>query len=147
MNKNILEQYESAKKEIRELSKRIAELEKFLEKINDGKNLNSIVKGGAGGDRIFYINGYSEESADDLEYLIRKDMRLLNARKASANELVTEVDRFINTLNDSRIRRMLSLKYINGKTWYQVAQAMGERYSSDGCKKQVQRFLKEMCKK
>lgn len=144
MEKNILEQYESAKQEIKELSDRIAEMEDLLKRINDRKSINSVVKGGAGGDKIFHINGYSEESAEDLEYLIRKDMRLLNARKENANELVTEVDKFINTLNDSRMRRMLSLKYIYGKTWYQVSQAMGEKYSPDSCKKQVQRFLKDV---
>lgn len=143
MEKNILEQYESAKKEIRDLSNRIAELKQMLDKINDRKNINSTVKGGEGGEKVFYVNGYSKETAEDLEYLIRKDMRLLKARKEKANEIVIDVDKFINELNDSRMRRMLSLKYIYGKTWYQVAQAMGERYSPDSCKKQVQRFLKE----
>ena len=130
--------------EIKEISDRIEEMEMILKKLNDRKNINTVVKGGAGGDKIFHVNGYSKESAEDLEYLIRKDMRLLNARKENANELVTEVDSFINTLNDSRMRRMLSLKYIYGKTWYQVAQEMGKRYSPDSCKKQVQRFLKDV---
>ena len=144
VDKNILEQYESAKKEIKELSERIEEMEDILKRLNDRKNINSVVKGGAGGDKIFHINGYSEESAEDLEYLIRKDMRLLKARKEIANELVTEVDRFINTLPDSRMRRMITYKYIRGMDWNKVAYNMGLQYTADSCRMQMKRFFKEL---
>lgn len=144
MDKNILEQYESAKKEIMELSKRIEAMEDILKRLNDRKNINSVVKGGAGGDKIFHVNGYSEESAEDLEYLIRKDMRLLKTRKEIANELVTEVDKFINTLNDSRMRRMITYKYINGMDWNNVAYNMGVQYTADSCRMQMKRFFKEL---
>lgn len=142
MTKTALEQYISVKQEIREIEARIERLNNKLDRINREGNVKDAVKGGNGGFQTFHIEGFPVAEEDEAKYLLSKNIRLLEARKAKAAELVVRVEEYLNTLDDSRMRRMISMKYIEGMSWCKVAQRMGGRATEDSCKKQMERFLK-----
>lgn len=144
MDKRILEQYDSLKREIQELGDRIVELDTLRKRLQNKKDIKASVKGGAGGKQIFHMDGYNEEQADELDFLLRKDVRILKERKAQANECVVDVDKFIAGLDDSRIRRMIEYRYLDNMPWCKVAIEMGTQYTEESCRKQVERFLKEI---
>lgn len=143
MNKTVLEQYINLQKEIKEISARIARLEQKLKRINEEGNVRYAVKGGDGGQQTFHIEGFPVAEEDETKYLLRKNIRLLEERKARAAEQVIEVEKYISSIDDSRMRRMVTLRYIDDLPWWKVANRMGRGHTEDSCKKQMERFLKE----
>lgn len=142
MEKNVLKQYISLKKEIEDINIRIQKLQAKLEAINEAGNVKDAVKGGAGGLQTFHIEGFPVEEEDETKYLLQKNIRILKERKAKAAELVVKVESYINTIDDSRMRRMITYRYIDNMSWQMVADKMGGGYTENSCKKQMERFLK-----
>ena len=82
------------------------------------------------------------------DYYRRK--KLLEDRKKKLDEfelqlleLTNDVDDYINSLTDSRMRRMIRYKFFDELSWVQVAHRMGGKYTADGCRMAVERFLQE----
>lgn len=142
MTKTVLVQYIDLKHEIVEIESRIQRLQNKLKRINDEGNVRYTVKGGDGGLQTFHIEGFPVAEEDETKFLLSKNIRILNERKAKAEELVVEVESYINQIDDSRMRRMITLRYIDGLSWWRVAEKMGKGYTEDSCKKQMERFIK-----
>lgn len=142
MEKNVLKQYISLKKEIEDINIRIQKLQAKLEAINEAGNVKDAVKGGAGGLQTFHVEGFPVAEEDETKYLLQKNIRILEERKAKAAELVVKVESYINTIDDSRMRRMITYRYIDNMSWQMVADKMGRGYTENSCKKQMERFLK-----
>lgn len=142
MTKTVLVQYIDLKHEIVEIESRIQRLQNKLKRINDEGNVRYAVKGGDGGLQTFHIEGFPVAEEDEAKFLLSKNIRILNERKAKAEELVVEVESYINQIDDSRMRRMITLRYIDGLSWWRVAEKMGKGYTEDSCKKQMERFVK-----
>ena len=76
--------------------------------------------------------------------------KLLEKRKANLSkfelqllELTNDVDDYINSLADSRMRRMIRYKFFDELSWVQVAHRMGGKYTADGCRMAITNFLKD----
>lgn len=63
------------------------------------------------------------------------DMKLL--------KLLNEVEDYIETIEDSRIRRIMRYRYIDDLNWVQVAHRMGKNHTAESCRKAHDRFLEE----
>lgn len=144
VKKSVLEQYIDLKLEIEELEQKIVKLQERLERINKEGNVKDAVKGGDGGIQTFHIDGFPVAEEDEVKYLLRKRIRILKERQDEARELVVSVEKYLNTLDDSRMRRMITYRYIDGYPWWKVAERMGKQYTEDSCKKQMERFLKKI---
>lgn len=144
MTKNILEQYSSLLKEQQDIEKRIERLEKRLKRIREGGNVKDAVRGGNGGIQTFKIEGYPTAEDDETAYLLNKNRRILQDRKRKIEETIVEVDKFISSIDDSRMRRMVTYRYIDNMEWQQVAGSMGKRYTADGCRMDMKRFLENL---
>ena len=83
--------------------------------------------------------------ADIQEYnrKLRRLQRKLNRRVEELMDLVEEIEEYINTIDDSLTRQILSLRYVNGLTWEQVAASIGGGNTAEGLRKRVQRFFQE----
>jgi hypothetical protein len=57
------------------------------------------------------------------------------------------LNRYINTVEDARLRAILSLRFINGLTWWQVAASIGGRNTASGVRMACERHLKKTDKK
>lgn len=62
--------------------------------------------------------------------------------KRGAEREKKKINRFVDTIHDDRVRIALRHKYINGATWWQVAEIFGVDYNDETIKKLCYRFLK-----
>lgn len=141
MEENIIAQFESLKKEEKEVRKDIEALKNRL-KCLQNHNQKTVVKGGYGGTQRYTIDELAKDDVEETEYLLKKRIRQLRTLEKEVAEMIVDIQEFINGIDNSMLRRIITKKYIHGKTWYQVAQEMGERYSPDSCKKLAHRYLK-----
>ena len=142
--KHILLQYIDLAQEKEQTQKRIERLQMRLERINEEGNVRDAVKGGSGGLQTFHVEGFPVADEDEAKYLLNKNIRLLNQRNHDITEKVVLLEEYINSLSDSRMRRMITKRYLEGKNWSKVAEEMGKKYTEDSCKKQMERFLKKI---
>ena len=56
---------------------------------------------------------------------------------------LNRLNRFIENVDDAQMRMILSLRFVNGLTWRQVAHSIGGGNTEDSVRKACQRFLQE----
>lgn len=81
---------------------------------------------------------------DEQDYK-RKIDRLKNQLLNRVKELISLVDetnKYIDKIDDSLIRQIMMLRYVNGLTWEQVATDIGGNNSADSVRKAAERYLK-----
>jgi len=54
---------------------------------------------------------------------------------------LNRLNRYIETIEDSQMRMIISLRYINGLNWVQIAMSIGGGNTADGVRKAHDRFL------
>ncbi|NYB72520.1 RNA polymerase subunit sigma-24 [Sedimentibacter hydroxybenzoicus DSM 7310] len=83
------------------------------------------------------------EGVDADEYNKKRErlQRKLNRRVAELMEAVEEAEEYIQSIDDSLTRQILSLRYINGLSWGQVAASIGGNNTADGVRMIAERFL------
>lgn len=125
ITKELLSQYISLLKERDEVSASIKRLEKQIAKMEGDGTVIDSVKGGYGGIQRFVIEGFPND-----EYMYRRS--LLRTRKEHLEHLerqilekVNVVEEFIRGIDDSRVRLIVRMRYVEGKTWDDVSARMG----------------------
>ena len=143
VSKEILVQYTDLQKERKEVRKKIEKLEKQIETIENDGNVADKVRGGDGGLQSFKIEGFPYP-----EYSRKKT--LLYMRKATLSELemelietLNEVEEFITTIKDSHMRRIISLRVVDGLSWNKVADRIGGGNTDDSVRKAFDRFMEK----
>ena len=66
---------------------------------------------------------------------------LLKLRKQQAEELEIRITQYINNVSDSKIRRMMEYKYIEGYTWESIGKKM--HCDRTAAEKAVAKYLRE----
>lgn len=51
------------------------------------------------------------------------------------------INQYIAAIEDSYIRQIIALRFVDGLTWFQVAQRIGGNNTEDGVRKALERFL------
>ena len=143
VSKEILVQYTDLQKERKEVREKIEKLEKQIETIENDGNVADKVRGGDGGLQSFKIYGFPYP-----EYSRKKT--LLYMRKATLSELemelietLNEVEEFITTIKDSHMRRIISLRVVDGLSWNKVADRIGGGNTDDSVRKAFDRFMEK----
>ena len=143
VSKEILVQYTDLQKERKEVREKIKKLEKQIETIENDGNVADKVRGGDGGLQSFKIEGFPYP-----EYSRKKT--LLYMRKATLSELemelietLNEVEEFITTIKDSHMRRIISLRVVDGLSWNKVADRIGGGNTDDSVRKAFDRFMEK----
>ena len=143
VSKEILVQYADLQKERKEVREKIEKLEKQIETIENDGNVSDKVRGGDGGLQSFKIDGFPYP-----EYSRKKT--LLYMRKATLSELemelietLNEVEEFITTIKDSHMRRIISLRVVDGLSWNKVADRIGGGNTDDSVRKAFDRFMEK----
>ena len=118
-------------------------LEKQIKTIENDGNVADKVRGGDGGLQSFKIEGFPYP-----EYSRKKT--LLYMRKATLSELemelietLNEVEEFITTIKDSHMRRIISLRVVDGLSWNKVADRIGGGNTDDSVRKAFDRFMEK----
>ncbi|MPW26247.1 hypothetical protein GC105_10650 [Alkalibaculum sp. M08DMB] len=141
MTKDILLQYRDQKEEIKDLRCRIERLQKQIEKIEQEGSVIDSVKGGAGGTRRYVIEGFPYPEYSKKKSRLRLNKAQLELAELELLEVTVEVEEYIQSVKDSRIRRILRLKYIDNLTWLQVARSMRGTATADSVRMEHNRFL------
>ena len=70
---------------------------------------------------------------------------LRRRRQMAARDLLSEIESFMATVDDARIRRMIDLHYIQGQTWRQVASRVyGSPAYEDAARMCVKRYFQKI---
>ena len=157
VSKEIIVQYSDLQEEIKEVRKkieylenRIPKIEKRLEEIEAGEKVRDKVRGGEGGLQSFNIEGVPivEYEKKKTELLSKK--LLLNNRKSTLEILefdllqkTNEVEEFIASVDDSRMRRIINLRFIENLSWNKVADRIGGGNTEDSVRMAFNRFMAE----
>lgn len=143
ISKEILTQYSDLQEEVKEVRNRIESTEKQIAKIEEEGNVIDTVSGGSGGIQHFRIEGFQYP-----EYSRKKS--LLYVRKATLvnlelelTETLNQVEEFIAGVEDSRIRRIITLRFIENLSWNKVADRIGGGNTEDSVKKMFYRFMEK----
>ena len=153
MEKNILQDYTNAKARVKYLHKAAEKIEKKIERLEyTGYGIvgDTVSRGKRGKKPLgtVKISGFPvpeyQETARQLE--LRK--KLLKTEEMKLEKIVSEIEKFIESVNDIEMRNILSFYYIEGMTWVNVAYEMNELYKNkyyteNSCRMKYERFLKK----
>lgn len=142
VSKEILIQYSDLQQECKEVREKIEKLERQIAKIEEDGAVIDKVRGGDGGLQSFKIEGFPYP-----EYSRKKT--LLYTRKATLSELemelletLNQVEEFIASISDSRIRRIVNLRVVDALSWNEVARRIGGN-TEDSVRKSFERFMEK----
>lgn len=157
ITKEVLVQYIDLQKEVKELRIKIEKLETRIPKLDEriaeieaGETVKDKVKGGLGGIQNFNIEGIPTKEYSDKKTELYIKKRLLAERKEMLSLLeldsmrqINQVEKFIKAIKDSHIRRIVSLRVVNGMSWNEVADSMGGGNTEGSVKMTFQRFMEQ----
>lgn len=134
-----LEHFRDQVKEIKMLENRIKELEQDMnECVSDSVRASS---------KVFpYIQHTVRITGVDARKVdkIRRVRERLNQRKIKLYHDMNEVEKFIDDLEDSKLRQIIELRYINGRTWNSVAFKVYGQPNGETARKKVIRYFKKI---
>ena len=150
MDKEILIQYCDMKEEIKDLRRRIHELEKQIDRIKEEGAVKDTVSGGMGGTQHYIVEGFPVPEYNRKMMLLRSRKAMLEEKEAELLELTNQAEEYIASIEKSELRIMFRLYYIDGLTWVQVAHRMNrmfpkrrKAYTEDSCRMRNARFFEE----
>ena len=135
MDKERLKQLRYLKKEIEVIKKQIGDLECTMvtDKVT-GSSAHFPYTA-----RSFVIEGLDEEG---YTHKFKRLQNKLNRRMDELIDLVEEANTFIESIDDSLVRQIITLRYVNGLPWDKVAENIGGNNTADSVRKVAERFLK-----
>lgn len=139
MTKKELKQLRYLNKEIELLQKQIANAEYLVE-----KNMAHDVVEGSNPvwpyqKKTFHIEGVA---IPDYEKRVKRLRKKLQRRLEELMEKREELEEYISTIDDSELRMIFTLRYINGLSWQQIAAHMGVAGDGSTERKKHDRYLK-----
>lgn len=143
MTKEILAQYCDLREEVKDLHRRINDLEGQISKLEEEQCVKDTVKGGSGGIQHFVIEGFPYPEYSRKKTLLRIRQANLEASEMALLETLNLVEEFIRTLTDSRMRRIIRFRIVDDMTWNKVAMNMGGNTTDESVKKEFYRFMEE----
>lgn len=138
----VLSQYSNIKKEIDELQQKIKRLENEIDKIEQGEMVIDTVSGGSGGAQHYKIEGVPLPEYSRKKTLLYSRKTTLQLLEDDLLEKTNAVEEFIASVDDSRMRRIINLRFLEGKTWQQIATIIGGN-TEGSVKMAFQRFIEK----
>ena len=89
----------------------------------------------------FHIEGKKIDLQDEVK--LEKEQQLLEERFEKAEDIVLEVQQFINDLTP-RMALIVSGYYFEGKSWAEVAEELGAGATEDSVRKEFDRFFEKI---
>lgn len=142
VTKDVLRQYTDLMSEIEEVRKRIKRTEREIQRIEDEGVVVDSVRGGDGGIQHYRIEGFPYPEYQRKRTLLMARKRILENLESELEIMVNDVHEFITTIDDSQIRRIVSLRFIDRLPWWQVAYRMGN-VTEGSVKMAFQRFMEK----
>mgnify|MGYP005809329277 CR=1 FL=1 len=145
IEKHILEQYTDMQEEHKDLLRRIQRLDDQIAKMEEsGYTVADSVACGKKGKkaiRTVKVEGFPHPDYERKRALLRRYKAKLKLFEEDLLEKQIEVEEYIQSIEDSRIRRIMRYRYLDNLTWQQVAHRMGKHHTAEGCRSAHDRFL------
>jgi hypothetical protein len=138
------------KEEIKDIRRRIQKLDKFLE---NPPVVSDTVKGSRKDNTIgpIKISGIPNPEYWRKTKLRNRYRRLLEVREAELLDLTCQAEEYIESIEQSELRTMFRLYFIDGYGYMGVAKRMNSmfprrrvKYTDENVKKRVQRFFEKI---
>ena len=142
MTKDILNQYMSLQQEIKEVRSKIKKTKEEIRKIEQDGTVFDTVKGGEGGIQRYKIEGFPYPEYNMKRSLLLSREATLVGLESEIFETINKVEEFIKSVDDSRMRRIIDLRFIQGLSWQQVANRIGGNTEAS-VKMAFQRFMEK----
>lgn len=143
VSKSVLIQYTDLQEEIKEVRERINKTEKEIYKIESDGNVVDSVCGGYGGIEHFRIEGFPYPEYSRKKTLLYARKSTLTSLEMELLETLNKVEEFIASVKDSRMRRIITLRFIDNLSWNEVASRIGGGNTEDSVKKAFYRFMEK----
>lgn len=88
-----------------------------------------------------HVSG-AHDKIGDMAILIAEQRDLIDLKVRQSVIEYNRLNRYIAGVEDAQMRMILSLRYVNGLSWQQVAAQIGGGNTADGVRKAHDRFLK-----
>lgn len=127
--KELLRQYNDLLVEIKDIEKKIIKLEKIeckFEKDNvTGSNPYFPYE-----KKNFNIEGFNILEEEKRNMRLDRIKKILYKRKCNCENMKIEIEEFINSIPDSRTRRVFQYRYIDDLEWLPIARKIGKHDES-----------------
>lgn len=143
VTKEILIQYSDLQEEIKEVRQRIEKTEKQIERIENEKTVCDKVMGGEGGLKPFKIEGFPYPEYSRKKTLLYTRKATLTGLEMELLETLNQVEEFIASVKDSRMRRIINLRIVENLSWNEVADRIGGGNTEDSVRKAFARFMEK----
>lgn len=144
VSKEILIQYSDLQQEIKYLSKRIDKLKNERIKY-EAKKKHDMVRASSHEypyvEHSVHIDGMTNINEMMLNSTINQEIRKLELRYENLLQTTNDVLDFIESVEDSHMRLIITYRIIENYSWGQVADAMGGGNTEDSVKKAFYRFM------
>lgn len=141
VTKEVLSQYIDLQEEIKEVQQKIKKLESDIRKIESDGNVVDSVSGGCGGTEHFRIEGFPYPEYSRKQTLLYSRKATLQLLEDDLLQKNNEVEEFIASVQDSRIRRIINLRFIEKLSWNKVADRIGGGNTEDSVRKAFDRYM------
>lgn len=145
MEKHILEQYTDIREEERDLLRRIQSLnDQICNMEMSGYMVADSVSCGRKGKKALgsrKIQGFPLPLYEQKKERLKTYKLQLELADAKLLETLNEVEEYVESIEDGRIRRIMRYRYIDNLSWIQVAHRMGGRHTADSCRNARDRYL------
>ena len=153
MQADILVQYVDAQARAKYLRKSIEDIERKIDRMSDidyGTVSDTVTCGRKRRKPLgtVRISGYDMIRDQKLRKSLQQRRVLLELQEEELLAILNQTEEFIEGIEDIELRNILSLYYVEGMTWVQVAHTMnslyrGREYTPESCRKKHERFFKK----
>lgn len=145
MDKDILVQYTDLQEEIRDIRRRAERARGQMERLETEGTVLDAVKGTRqdGTFGSIRIEGFPYADYEKRRRSLQSYLLKLAEMEEKLLELTNQAEEYINSIEDSRMRRIVQYRIMDGLSWYEVADKMGGKATSEGCRKYFERFFEK----
>lgn len=145
MDKDILVQYTDLQEEIRDIRRRVERARGQMERLETEGTVLDAVKGTRqdGTFGSIRIEGFPYADYEKRRRSLQSYLLKLAEMEEKLLELTNQAEEYINSIEDSRMRRIVQYRILDGLSWYEVADRMGGKATSDSCRMYYERFLQK----
>ena len=103
--------------------------------------MTDVVRGGEGGIQHYTITGFPQRDYNRMRILLNTRKSILHSLKSEIEQSINEVQEFIAHIEDSRDRRIVTMRVIDRMSWRQIAVNLGGPNTEDAARKAFDRIL------
>lgn len=144
LDRKILKQLSDIRKEIRDLERAAVRTERRINALKRNEVCDTVT--GSRDDLTIgpiQVRGHPQKEYNKRLQELQKKKAFMEKKRTELLKLENDAEEYIQSIDDSGLRRIIRYRYIDDLGWKQVAAKMGNRYSEESCRKKVERFMND----